>query len=85
MTGVSYNKLVNLKPTIYDTIINQLGQEIVLVEHPTKGDEAEVIAIFHKEKVAAYTGFFDTEDFFTDSDYNPCVENGKFVCHFELA
>ena len=80
----NYKKLIENNPTIYKTIINQLGQSIYLVEHPFKGDEVPVIAVYHKEKIAAYTDFFDTEDFYIDSEYNPIYIEGKIICFYEI-
>lgn len=80
---MNYDKLMALEPTVYETFTNQLGQEVTVVEHPLKGCDAPVIAIFHNEKAAAYTEFWDTEDFCEGSDYNPVFSNGSIKCFFE--
>ncbi len=84
MQKLNYSKLMAAKPTVYETIVNQLGQTIELCEHPTEGDLYPVIAVYHKEKAAANTDFFDTEDFHEGSDYNPCFKDGEIKCFFEL-
>lgn len=84
MKVLNYEKLIDLKPTVYNTIINQLGQEIELVEHPIQGDEYPVIAIYHKEKLAVCTDFYDTMDFYKGSDYNPVYMHGELKCAWEF-
>ena len=69
---LDYKKLMDQKPTVYDTVTNKQGQEIDLVEHPTKGDMYPVIAVCHELKLAEVTEFFDTEDMTNESgDYRP--------------
>ena len=80
----NYEKLMAAKPTIYDTITNCLGQKIDLMEHPSQGDLAPVIAVSHELKLASDTDFFDTEDLHEGSDYNPIFKDGKLMCEFEL-
>ncbi|AGO47666.1 hypothetical protein Phi4:1_gp129 [Cellulophaga phage phi4:1] len=84
MVKLNYNKLIALKPTVLTTIKNQIGQTIEIVEHPTKGDSSPTIAIFHEEKEAVLTDFFDTEDLYEGSDYNPVYMNGKINLAYEL-
>lgn len=81
---MNYATLMGANPTKYHSVVNQLGQTIDLYEHPILGDSAKVIAVYHEEKYAAYIDFYDTDDFYEDSDYNPCYINGKFQCAFEL-
>lgn len=81
---LNYEKLMALKPTIYDTIVNQLGQKIELVEHPIKGDEFPVIAIYHEEKIAVNTEFWDCGDFYENSEYNPVYMHGVLDCAFNF-
>lgn len=73
-----------LKPTVYSTIVNQEGQTIEFVEHPIMGDEYPIIAVYHKEKVAVCTDFFDVSDFFEGSDYNPVYMHGELKCAWEF-
>lgn len=49
---LNYSKLMALKPTEYERMVNSLGQEIVFYEHPIKGDEAEVICVCHELELA---------------------------------
>lgn len=83
MKTLNYQRLTNLNPTIYTTIVNQLGQSIDLVEHPIEGDVYPVIAIYHKEKVAVITDFFDTEDMEQIGDYTPVYMHGEMKCAFD--
>lgn len=85
MKNLNYSRLAPCEPTVYSTITNQLGQEIVLVEHPSLGDESPVLAMYHHLSVACETDFFDVEDFGPDSDYNPCYIHGKWVSAYELS
>lgn len=76
---LNYEKLVALEPTIYDTLTNSLGQIIELVEHPTKGDTTQVIAVCHTLKLAYYTDFFDLDDMLAEhKEYEPIFINGEF-------
>jgi hypothetical protein len=76
---LNYEKLMAQTPTEYGRMINSLGQEIVFVEHPFKGDEAPVICICHKEKLAAYSTFFELDDMTADhKEYEPSFQEGKF-------
>jgi len=84
MTKVNYTKLMALNPFLLGSFINQLGQKFDLYEHPTKGDEAEVIAVIEEFKEAANSGFFDTGDFYEGSDYNPLYKDGEIKCAFEF-
>jgi hypothetical protein len=80
--ALNFDKLMNLKPTMYGTVTNQDGQEVEFYEHPIKGDEYPVIAVFKDKKIAVCTDFYDTEDFFNGSDYNPVIRNNKVVPFF---
>lgn len=69
---LNYAKLMEHNPTIYDTMVNSLGQTIELVEHPLKGDSTFVLAICHELKLASYTDFFETDDMLEDHrEYEP--------------
>ena len=83
MEKISYSRLMKKNPTKYGEIINQLKQKVTLYEHPTMGDLSPVIAVIKESAVS--TDFFDTEDFYENSDYNPILlEDGNIVCAFEL-
>jgi hypothetical protein len=56
---LNFEKLMNLNPTEYRTVINSIGQKVTFIEHPTKGDEAPVIAVFKEEQKAFYTDFYE--------------------------
>ena len=84
MRTLNYSRLMALNPTKYHSIVNQLGQNIDLYEHPLQGDEHPVIAVLHSEKVAFVTDFYDTEDFFENSDYNPIYIHGEMVSAYEV-
>ena len=77
---LNYEKLMSNDPTVYGKMINSRGQEIEFVEHPTRGDEAEVICVCHELKLASYGGFYVTDDMETEhSEYEPLFVDGKFV------
>jgi len=66
-------------------IVNSKNQDIEFYEHPLHGDEAPVIAVCHKLKMAANTNFYDLDDMYEGSNYLPVfLENGECVCEFEL-
>ena len=59
---------------------NSLGQEIVFVEHPTKGDECPVICVCHSLELAEVSTFFELDDMMADhKEYEPTFENGKLL------
>jgi len=84
MQKLNYDKLMAHKPTKIHEGYNQRKQAITYYEHPIGGDMDCIIAVFNKQRVAVLTDFFDTEDFYTDSDYNPILlDDGSVVCAFE--
>lgn len=84
MQKLNYKKLIDNNPTLYDSITNQLGQKIDFYEHPFKGDEYPVIAVYHEKEMAVCTDFYDVGDFFEGSDYNPIYKDGEIKCAFEV-
>lgn len=84
MKTLNYEKLMALNPTEYDRVTNQLGQEVVFYEHPIVGDDLPVIAVFHEQKVAAITGFYDTGDFYEGSEYLPVCMHGEVDCAYNF-
>lgn len=75
---LNYEKLMSHNPTVYGEMTNSQGQKIVFVEHPTKGDEAEVIAVCHELKLADYTTFYELVDMMADhKEYEPIFIDGK--------
>lgn len=76
---LNYEKLMAHNPTEYDRMVNSEGQEIVFVEHPTRGDEYPVIAVCHELKLASATDFFDLVDMMAShKEYEPSFDDGKF-------
>lgn len=70
------------EPTKLGSITNQLGQLVEFYEHPTLGDEAPVYAKIGD--VVINTGLYETDDFHSDSEYNPVLtEHGETMCFFE--
>jgi hypothetical protein len=84
MQSINYDRLMELGPTHLGSVLNQNKEKVDFYEHPLKGEDSPVLAVIHKHKVAAYTDFFGTEDFFPDSDYNPIFNVRGLVCAFEL-
>ena len=83
--SITYNNIMKKNPTYLNHyIVNSLKQKVEFYEHPSKGDEAPVIAVCHDLKIAASTEFFDTDDFYEGSDYNPVFHNNRLVCEFEV-
>jgi len=74
----NYEKLMELNPTSYGKMTNSLGQEIEFLEHPTQGDESQVICACHELEKAADSDFFETDDMEeTGGDYEPSFQDGK--------
>lgn len=77
---INYEKLMKHEPSVYGKMVNSLGQEIEFVEHPIKGDEAEIICVCHELKLADYSTFFDLDDMTADhKEYEPTFVNGKLL------
>lgn len=84
MKKLVYNVLMKHDPCEYDRMTNHLGQEIVFYEHPLLGDETTVIAVYHKEKIAVSTDFWETDDMiYPESDYAIIYEDSKLICRYE--
>lgn len=76
---LNYQRLASENPTEYGRMTNSLGQEIIFVEHPYKGDEAPVICMCHELKLAAYSTFYELDDMTADhKEYEPSFQDGKF-------
>ena len=90
----NYVNLTGRELTILDEMTNFMGQRILLVEHPILGDDGPVIAVCHEHMskgdegyvygAAANTTFFDTDDMYEGSDYEPLFIDGKLTYRFEL-
>jgi hypothetical protein len=75
---LNYEKLMAHNPTVYDKLINSIGQEIEFIEHPIKGDTTMVICVCHELKLACYSTFFETDDMLADhKEYEPSFVDGK--------
>jgi hypothetical protein len=72
----TFEQFMNLNPTLLKTVINQAGQPVDFYEDAIGGDSLPVIAVIKKHKVIFNTGFFDTDDFYIGSDYNPIYLGG---------
>ena len=76
---LNYEKLMNNEPTVYEKMVNSLGQKITFVEHPFKGDSVQVICICHELKLASYSDFFELDDMLAShKEYEPLFINGEF-------
>ena len=86
MKALNYGKLAALKPTIYETFTNNIGQKFDLVEHPILGDEYPVIIMSHEHKEAFASEFFDTEDLTNENagDYHPVYMFGQVHLGYEV-
>ena len=84
---MKYEKLMNAKPTVLYSAVNEMGQRFDLVEDPINGDSAEVIVVFPELKLAGYSGFYETADMElvdgVDSDYTPRVVGGRIIHKYE--
>jgi hypothetical protein len=77
---LNYQKLAEENPTEYGRMINSLGQEIIFVEHPYKGDTVPVICICHALKMASYSTFYELDDMLADhKEYEPSFQEGSFL------
>jgi hypothetical protein len=83
-TKLNYQRIMALNPTVYCTITNSIGQTFDLVEHPTKGDEYTVIIMYHAEKLAVDSEFWDTADMESGGDYMPVYMYGDMHLAYEL-
>ena len=83
LTAIDHEELMEQKPTLYESITNQLGQKVDLYEDPEEGDCAPVIAVI--DGVAVTTDFWDTESFYEDSEYNPVLIDGEIMCFFQCS
>lgn len=78
---INHAKLISKDPTLITRFKNQLEQEVVIYEHPNYGDEHTLLGVIGE--VAFDTGFYDTGDFYENSDYNPIEKDGNAYCYYE--
>lgn len=57
-----FQMLIDSKATCLGNFRNDLGQMMEFYEHPTLGDEANVLVMFPEFKVAYNSTFYDLED-----------------------
>jgi hypothetical protein len=82
---LNYEKLIAFNPTIYSEVTNRLGQKVLFVEHPTKGDECEVIAVFPDFEKAFYTDFFELGEIDElNGEYEVLLVDGELVHGYEV-
>lgn len=75
--ALSYEKLMAHNPTSYGKMTNSIGQVIEFYEHPTLGDETEVICVSHDLQKAYYSTFFETDDMeASHGEYEPSFVEG---------
>ena len=72
---------LQLNPLEVHSIINQINQLVVFYMNP-KNEDLPIIAIIGE--YVKSTGFFDTDDFFDNSDYNPILIDGVIKLHYEI-
>jgi len=73
---INFDKLMSHNPSEYDRMINSKGQLILFLEHPTLGDEAEVICACPELCKADHSGFFDLDDMKADHlEYEPWFDD----------
>jgi hypothetical protein len=79
MAKYNYKKLMSHNPTEYGRMTNKLGQNIVFLEHPIKGDESFVICACPELELAADSDFFELDDMLQEhGEYAPAFVNGEF-------
>lgn len=80
-----YNDIMSKKPYVYDGFVNSMNQMVVLLEHPTEGDDAPVIVSFPEHGVMFDSGFMETDDMKNmDGDYVPHLVDGEMKLSYEL-
>ena len=86
MTKLDYNKLMSHRPYKLGHMINREGQLVTFYEHPTEGDLAPVIAVWHEGQQAYLTDAYDIDDMTNEdfSDYQPIFANGTCTYFFDL-
>ena len=86
MKVLNYNKLVSLKPTILASFTNRIGQKFEIAEHPLSGDQSPVIIVFHDEKIAVLSDFYEPDDLISEygGDYHPVYILGEIHLGYEV-
>lgn len=80
MAKYNFDKLMGLNPTEYDRMVNSVGQTIIFMEHPLRGDESPVICVCPELKLAQDSSFFETDDMMADhKEYEPIFKDGLLI------
>mgnify|MGYP001825983152 CR=1 FL=1 len=83
MRQINYDLLMEHTPYHLKSVQNSRDQIVNFYEDPIQGDMAPIIGVI--EGKAFYTEFFDTADFYLESDYLPVItEDGTILHEFEL-
>lgn len=62
------------EPTVYHEMTNSLGQRVLLVEHPTLGQDTRVVCVFPELKLAFLSDFYECDDMIAShKEYEPVV------------
>ena len=70
---------MELNPTEYGRMVNSLGQEIIFVEHPLKGEDSPIICVCKELELSALSTFYDLDDMIAEhKEYEPSFKDGKF-------
>lgn len=82
---MNYEKLMNLEPTKYGEVKNNIGQLIEFYEHPIYGQDEPVVAVCHELKLAFYTDFYELDDMIAEhGEYTPIFIDGKIHYGYEF-
>ena len=76
------SKFLSRNPFLLDSFVNSHGQTVDLYEHPVHGDSSPVYAVINN--VLYLTTFFETDDMFTGSDYEPILTDNGILLNFEI-
>jgi hypothetical protein len=77
MTKYKYESLMSYNPFELGAMTNSIGQAIRFVEHPTKGEDNEVIAVCDELQLAFDSGFYEIDDMVAEHrEYEPLFING---------
>lgn len=76
------DNFMSLDPTLLDQGTNELGQEWKAYEHPLRGDTDYVYVMI--DNVLANSEFFETDDFYHGSEYEPTLVGNEIKCKFEI-
>ena len=78
----SADKFLSRNPTQLGTFVNSHGQTVDLYEHPVRGDSYPVYAVINN--ILFRTDFFETDDMYAGSDYEPILTENGFMLNFQI-